>query len=130
MLQVFQVAYIIIKAANSPRPGEPVGLSACLSSSLSVSLSDQPSLSPPGNWILERSVDGVTFDPWQFYAISDSECLTRYSMAPTLGPPTYRSDSEVICTSYYSRLNPLEHGEVRQVKTRHLSVCLCGCLMF
>uniref|UniRef100_A0A3P8UH74 Laminin, alpha 1 n=1 Tax=Amphiprion percula TaxID=161767 RepID=A0A3P8UH74_AMPPE len=83
--QVFQVAYIIIKAANSPRPG---------------------------NWILERSLDGVSFDPWQFYAISDSECLTRYNMTPRLGPPTYQSDTEVICTSYYSRLNPLEHGEI------------------
>ncbi|XP_069033643.1 laminin subunit alpha-1 [Embiotoca jacksoni] len=83
--QVFQVAYIIIKAANSPRPG---------------------------NWILERSLDGVTFDPWQFYAISDSECLTRYNITPRLGPPTYKSDTEVICTSYYSRLNPLEHGEI------------------
>uniref|UniRef100_A0A665TLL1 Laminin, alpha 1 n=1 Tax=Echeneis naucrates TaxID=173247 RepID=A0A665TLL1_ECHNA len=83
--QIFQVAYIIIKAANSPRPG---------------------------NWILERSLDGVTFDPWQFYAISDSECLTRYNITPRLGPPTYKSDTEVICTSYYSRLNPLEHGEI------------------
>uniref|UniRef100_UPI0037E85A5F laminin subunit alpha-1 n=1 Tax=Semicossyphus pulcher TaxID=241346 RepID=UPI0037E85A5F len=83
--QIFQVAYIIIKAANSPRPG---------------------------NWILERSLDGVTFDPWQFYAISDSECLTHYNVTPRLGPPTYKSDKEVICTSYYSRLNPLEHGEI------------------
>ncbi|XP_071340289.1 laminin subunit alpha-1 [Trachinotus anak] len=83
--QIFQVAYIIIKAANSPRPG---------------------------NWILERSLDGVTFDPWQFYAISDSECLTRYNITPRLGPPTYKSDTEVICTSYYSKLNPLEHGEI------------------
>ncbi|KAL7373886.1 hypothetical protein ABVT39_016658 [Epinephelus coioides] len=83
--QIFQVAYIIIKAANSPRPG---------------------------NWILERSLDGVSFDPWQFYAISDSECLTRYNMAPRLGPPTYKSDTEVICTSFYSRLDPLEHGEI------------------
>ncbi|XP_027137087.1 laminin subunit alpha-1 isoform X2 [Larimichthys crocea] len=83
--QIFQVAYIIIKAANSPRPG---------------------------NWILERSLDGVTFDPWQFYAISDSECLSRYNVTPRLGPPTYKRDTEVICTSYYSRLNPLEHGEI------------------
>uniref|UniRef100_A0A671TW87 Laminin, alpha 1 n=1 Tax=Sparus aurata TaxID=8175 RepID=A0A671TW87_SPAAU len=83
--QIFQVAYIIIKAANSPRPG---------------------------NWILERSLDGVTFDPWQFYAISDSECLSHYNVAPRLGPPTYKNDTEVICTSYYSRLNPLEHGEI------------------
>ncbi|XP_073796608.1 laminin subunit alpha-1 isoform X1 [Danio rerio] len=83
--QVFQVAYIIIKAANSPRPG---------------------------NWILERSLDGVNFQPWQFYAISDTECLTRYNITPRIGPPTYKRDDEVICTSYYSRLVPLEHGEI------------------
>ncbi|KAG7488693.1 hypothetical protein MATL_G00037060, partial [Megalops atlanticus] len=83
--QIFQVAYIIIKAANSPRPG---------------------------NWILERSVDGVEYQPWQYYAISDSECLSRYNITPRLGPPTYKRDDEVICTSYYSRLVPLEHGEI------------------
>ncbi|KAL1006408.1 hypothetical protein UPYG_G00072000 [Umbra pygmaea] len=83
--QIFQVAYIIIKAANSPRPG---------------------------NWILERSVDGVEYTPWQYYAISDTECLTRYNITPRLGPPTYKRDDEVICTSYYSRLVPLEHGEI------------------
>ncbi|KAM9308338.1 laminin subunit alpha-1 [Gastrophryne carolinensis] len=83
--QVFQVAYIIIKAANSPRPG---------------------------NWILERSLDGVEFTPWQYYATSDTECLTRYSIMPRAGPPTYKRDDEVICTSYYSRLVPLEHGEI------------------
>lgn len=50
--------------------------------------------------------------PWQYYAISDTECLTRYNVTPRLGPPTYKRDDEVICTSYYSRLVPLEHGEV------------------
>lgn len=85
LFQVFQVAYIIIKAANAPRPG---------------------------NWILERSVDGVKFKPWQYYAVSDTECLTRYKIYPRRGPPTYRADNEVICTSYYSKLVPLEHGEV------------------
>lgn len=83
--QVFQVAYVIIKAANSPRPG---------------------------NWILERSLDGVEFMPWQYYAVSDTDCLTRYNITPRLGPPTYKRDDEVICTSYYSRLVPLEHGEI------------------
>uniref|UniRef100_A0A8C4RZG4 Laminin subunit alpha-1 n=2 Tax=Erpetoichthys calabaricus TaxID=27687 RepID=A0A8C4RZG4_ERPCA len=83
--QVFQVAYVIIKSANSPRPG---------------------------NWILERSVDGIEFQPWQFYAISDTECLTRYNVTPRLGNPTYKYDDEVICTSYYSRLVPFEHGEI------------------
>uniref|UniRef100_A0A8C5PK68 Laminin subunit alpha-1 n=1 Tax=Leptobrachium leishanense TaxID=445787 RepID=A0A8C5PK68_9ANUR len=83
--QVFQVAYIIIKAANSPRPG---------------------------NWILEHSLDGIDFMPWQYYAISDSECLSRYNVTPRLGTPTYKRDDEVICTSFYSRLVPLEHGEI------------------
>ncbi|XP_058133366.1 laminin subunit alpha-1 isoform X2 [Dasypus novemcinctus] len=83
--QVFQVAYVIIKAANAPRPG---------------------------NWILERSLDGTSFTPWQYYAISDTECLTRYNITPRRGPPTYREDDEVICTSYYSRLVPFEHGEI------------------
>ncbi|XP_047649706.1 laminin subunit alpha-1 isoform X2 [Phacochoerus africanus] len=83
--QVFRVAYVIIKAANSPRPG---------------------------NWILERSLDGIEFSPWQYYAISDTECLTHYNITPRRGPPTYRADDEVICTSYYSRLVPLEHGEI------------------
>ena len=85
LFQVFQVAYVIIKAANAPRPG---------------------------NWILERSLDGMEFSPWQYYAVSDTECLTHYNITPRRGPPTYRADDEVICTSYYSRLVPLEHGEV------------------
>ncbi|KAG8521110.1 Laminin subunit alpha-1, partial [Galemys pyrenaicus] len=85
LFQVFQVAYVIIKAANAPRPG---------------------------NWILERSLDGIHFSPWQYYAVSDTECLTRYNITPRRGPPTYRADDEVICTSYYSRLVPLEHGEI------------------
>ncbi|XP_039981437.1 laminin subunit alpha-2 isoform X2 [Xiphias gladius] len=83
--QVFQIAYVIIKAANSPRPG---------------------------NWILERSVDGVTFEPWQYYAITDTECLTRFNINPRRGPPSYTRDDEVICTSFYSKIHPLENGEI------------------
>uniref|UniRef100_A0A3P9NZ11 Laminin, alpha 2 n=1 Tax=Poecilia reticulata TaxID=8081 RepID=A0A3P9NZ11_POERE len=78
--QVFQVAYVIIKAANSPRPG---------------------------NWILERSIDGVTFEPWQYYAITDTECLTRFNINPRTGPPSYTRDDEVICTSFYSKVHPI-----------------------
>ncbi|XP_028252901.1 laminin subunit alpha-2 isoform X2 [Parambassis ranga] len=83
--QVFQIAYVIIKAANSPRPG---------------------------NWILERSIDGVTFEPWQYYALTDTECLTRYNINPRTGPPSYTRDDEVICTSFYSKIHPLENGEI------------------
>ncbi|XP_066461636.1 laminin subunit alpha-2 isoform X5 [Eleutherodactylus coqui] len=83
--QIFQIAYIIIKAANSPRPG---------------------------NWILERSLDGITYKPWQYYAITDGECLTRYNIIPRPGIPSYTQDDEVICTSHYSKIHPLENGEI------------------
>ncbi|XP_067126672.1 LOW QUALITY PROTEIN: laminin subunit alpha lam-3-like [Centruroides vittatus] len=83
--QVYQVAYVIVKAAISPRPG---------------------------NWILEHSLDGLNYQPWQYYVISDSECWEIYRIPPTLGTPKYRSDDEVICTSYYSKLNPFENGEI------------------
>ncbi|XP_061330957.1 laminin subunit alpha-2 isoform X6 [Pezoporus flaviventris] len=83
--QIFQIAYVIVKAANSPRPG---------------------------NWILERSLDGVDYQPWQYYAITDSECLTRYNIYPRPGTPSYIKDDEVICTSYYSKIHPLENGEI------------------
>ncbi|XP_041043524.1 laminin subunit alpha-2 isoform X2 [Carcharodon carcharias] len=83
--QVFQIAYVIIKAANSPRPG---------------------------NWILEHSIDGITYKPWQYYAVTDTECLTRYNIVPRPGNPTYTSDDEIICTSFYSKIQPLENGEI------------------
>lgn len=84
-VQVYQVAYVIIKAANSPRPG---------------------------NWVLEKSVDGESYTAWQYFATSDSECLSVYNIRPTIGIPRYRHDSQVICTSMYSRLDPLQNGEV------------------
>ena len=87
--KVFQVAYVIIKSGISPRPG---------------------------NWILERSIDGVDFSAWQFYALSDGECQSRYAMEPRQGNPTYGADAEVICTSFYSKLNPLENGEVSHLR--------------
>ncbi|XP_037698911.1 laminin subunit alpha-2 isoform X2 [Choloepus didactylus] len=83
--QVFQIAYVIVKAANSPRPG---------------------------NWILERSLDGVEYKPWQYHAVTDTECLTLYNIHPRTGPPSYAKDDEVICTSFYSKIHPLENGEI------------------
>uniref|UniRef100_A0A2K5E5S5 Laminin subunit alpha-2 n=1 Tax=Aotus nancymaae TaxID=37293 RepID=A0A2K5E5S5_AOTNA len=83
--QVFQIAYVIVKAANSPRPG---------------------------NWILERSLDDVEYRPWQYHAVTDTECLTLYNIYPRTGPPSYAKDDEVICTSFYSKIHPLENGEI------------------
>ena len=88
-MQIYQVAYIIVKAANAPRPG---------------------------NWILEKSLDGVNYEPWQFFGINDDDCMTLYNTPATPGKPSYDylRDDEVRCTSYFSKLNPLENGEVNQ----------------
>lgn len=85
ILQVYQIAYVILKAANSPRPG---------------------------NWILERSLDGTTYQPWQYFAMTGRECQEEYGLDPTYGIPTSLGDDEVICTTRYSHLIPLENGEV------------------
>lgn len=86
---MYQIEYVILKAANSPRPAA---------------------------WVLERSIDGEHYEPWQFYASSDEDCWTKYSMQPVLGRPSYTRDDEVICTSYYSRQTPMENGEVLKKK--------------
>ncbi|XP_072763928.1 laminin subunit alpha-1 isoform X2 [Anoplolepis gracilipes] len=81
--QIYQVEHVIVKAANSPRPAA---------------------------WILEKSLDGENFQPWQYYAPSDEECWTRYSAPPVTGKPVY--DDDVICASQYSRATPMENGEI------------------
>lgn len=85
LLQVYQVAYVILKSAISPRPG---------------------------SWILERSLDGEIFTPWQYFGTSDKDCLDRYGTPAKKGKPHYANDTEVICTTFYSRLTPIENGEV------------------
>uniref|UniRef100_A0A8D8X2U9 Laminin subunit alpha-1 n=1 Tax=Cacopsylla melanoneura TaxID=428564 RepID=A0A8D8X2U9_9HEMI len=85
MKQEFQVTYVIMRAGISPRPG---------------------------NWILERSTDGKNFKAWQFFAVSDDECWTQYGILASPASPDFVSDSDVICTSHFSKLKPLEGGEV------------------
>ncbi|XP_043946347.1 laminin subunit alpha-5 [Protopterus annectens] len=81
--QLFHVAYVLIKFANSPRPDL---------------------------WVLERSTDfGETYTPWQYFASSKRDCIERF------GPMTIdriSRDDSVICTTEYSRIVPLENGEL------------------
>ncbi|XP_063216579.1 laminin subunit alpha-1 [Bacillus rossius redtenbacheri] len=79
--QVYQVSHVTVKAAVSPRPA---------------------------NCIVERSLDGSTYLPWQYHARTDEECVTRYGVPPTRDEP----DSEVTCTSRYSAPHPPEGGEM------------------
>ena len=83
--QVYEVAYVVMKSAISPLPD---------------------------NWILERSMDGITYQPWQYFARSDTECWERFRVRPTIGKVRYRSDDEVICTSFYAKNDQLTNGEV------------------
>ncbi|KAH7728641.1 laminin alpha 1 chain [Aphelenchoides avenae] len=83
--QEYQVAYVVIKAGISPRPG---------------------------TWVLEKSLDGETFTPWQFYAVSESDCMRVFGVPASTGVPRFTRDDEVICTTYFSRLDPLEWGEI------------------
>ncbi|CAH0547109.1 unnamed protein product [Brassicogethes aeneus] len=81
--QEFHVAYVYIKMANSPRPGL---------------------------WILEKSADyGRTFTPWQYFSDSPNDCEKFFGKESLL--PITKDDS-VICSTEYSKIVPLEGGEI------------------
>ncbi|XP_029690196.1 laminin subunit alpha-5 isoform X2 [Takifugu rubripes] len=81
--QLFHVAYVLVKFANSPRPDL---------------------------WVLERSVDfGQTYRPWQFFASSKTECIERFGQRTI---ERINNDDDIICTTEYSRIVPLENGEI------------------
>lgn len=83
LLQIFQVAYVHITMANSPRPGV---------------------------WAIERSVDhGKTFQPWQYFAGNDVECQKYFGMYAN-APIQY--DDQVICSTEFSDIVPIENGEI------------------
>uniref|UniRef100_A0A8C4YYG1 Laminin subunit alpha 3 n=1 Tax=Gadus morhua TaxID=8049 RepID=A0A8C4YYG1_GADMO len=81
--QLYHVAYILIKFANSPRPDL---------------------------WVLERSVDnGKTYRPWQYFAHSKHECVDEFGKQPNR---RVEHDGDQICTTEYSKIPPLENGEI------------------
>ncbi|XP_035644145.2 laminin subunit alpha-3-like isoform X3 [Oncorhynchus keta] len=81
--QLFHVAYILIKFANAPRPDL---------------------------WVLERSLDhGKTYAPWQYFAHSKRECIERFGKEPN---GRVVRDDDQICTTEYSKIVPLENGEI------------------
>ncbi|XP_071537849.1 laminin subunit alpha isoform X2 [Panulirus ornatus] len=81
--QLFQVAYVLIKMGNSPRPGV---------------------------WVLERSVDkGETYTPWQYFADNEGDCENFFGKE-SLNPIT--EDDDVTCVTHFSKVVPLEGGEI------------------
>ncbi|EDV96510.1 laminin subunit alpha [Drosophila grimshawi] len=81
--QEFHVAYLFIRMGNSPRPGL---------------------------WTLEKSTDyGKTWTPWQHFSDTPADCQTYF------GKDTYKAitqDDDVMCTMEYSKIVPLENGEI------------------
>ena len=64
----------------------------------------------PGVWSLEKSIDnGKTFTPWQYFADSSSDCYNFFGVKPT---KKIETDDQVICTTDYSKVLPVEGGEV------------------
>uniref|UniRef100_A0A8C9UHH5 Laminin subunit alpha 5 n=1 Tax=Serinus canaria TaxID=9135 RepID=A0A8C9UHH5_SERCA len=81
--QLFHVAYVLIKFANSPRPDL---------------------------WVLERSTDfGLTYEPWQYFASSRRDCIEKFGQHTV---DRITRDDHAICTTEYSRIVPLENGEI------------------
>uniref|UniRef100_T1KF65 Laminin subunit alpha n=1 Tax=Tetranychus urticae TaxID=32264 RepID=T1KF65_TETUR len=79
----YHVAYVYVTMANSPRPGV---------------------------WVIERSVDGgSSFKPWMYFADSKEECVRQFG-EESIQPLT--RDDQVICETKYSKLIPLEDGEI------------------
>lgn len=64
----------------------------------------------PGLWSLEKSSDyGKTWKAWQHFSDTPADCETFFGRE-SLKPIT--SDDDVICTTEYSKIVPLEDGEI------------------
>lgn len=64
----------------------------------------------PGLWSLEKSSDyGKTWTAWQHFSDSAADCETFFGIEST---KTIKRDDDVICTTEYSKIVPLEDGEI------------------
>lgn len=66
----------------------------------------------PASWILERSVDGIIYNTWQYFGSSNSDCVNRYNLSGQNDMHlNLKSDTAVICSTQFSK-PLLENGEV------------------
>lgn len=67
----------------------------------------------PAAWILERSLDGEHYVPWQYFATSPKECQDRFDLpGGGGGRVAIEHDAEVICSTKFGKALPLENGEM------------------
>jgi laminin, alpha 3/5 len=64
----------------------------------------------PGLWTLEKSSDyGKSWQPWQHFSDSPSDCEIYFGKESL---NAIRKDDDVVCTTEFSKIVPLESGEV------------------
>lgn len=85
IFQVYQVIYVSLKSAISPRPT---------------------------SWVLERSFDGIDFVPWQYFGANDDDCRNQFNLPGQNEPYVFENDVQIICSTQYAKAIPLENGEV------------------
>nr|XP_029715798.1 laminin subunit alpha-1-like [Aedes albopictus] len=66
----------------------------------------------PAAWALEKSTDGKVYSAWQYFAADDDECRERFGLAAHSANYIFKNDSEVICSTQFSSVDPLESGEL------------------
>ncbi|KAL7044656.1 hypothetical protein ACKWTF_002015 [Chironomus riparius] len=69
----------------------------------------------PKAWILEKSIDGKIYEPWQYFATNNEECMTRYGLPGRNSNYTLQNNLEITCTSQYSESVRLKYGEAKFV---------------
>lgn len=70
----------------------------------------------PGVWALERSTDfGLSWKPWQYFADTPSDCMKFFGVQ---ADRDIYADDAVICSTEFSKIVPLENGEVSFFKIK------------
>lgn len=64
---------------------------------------------------MEKSIDGDIFEPWQYFAVDDVDCLARYSLPGRNANYISSFVGEVTCTTQYSESIRLKYGEAKFV---------------
>jgi laminin alpha 1/2 len=68
----------------------------------------------PKAWILEKSIDGDIYEAWQYFAVDDDDCRSRYGL-PGRNANYTAQTAEVTCTTQYSESTRLKYGEAKFV---------------
>ncbi|CRK93554.1 CLUMA_CG007087, isoform A [Clunio marinus] len=67
----------------------------------------------PKAWILERSIDGNNYEPWQYFAADDADCMSRYNLSGRNANYIFKDEKEVICSTEFSESTRLKYGEAK-----------------